>query len=261
MGGFYLWTLLFLISLIGYHEFCKAVRPMKVPSEEGISQSGGESGASSKVLVDLPELVGLFCAASYEAVLWFFPQPEKLFLVLIISLILFMALYVFTFPKYSCSQIIEFYFGLIYVVAMLGFLHLIRIRPDGLIEIILVFAGSWVCDTFAYLSGRALGRHKLAPVLSPKKSIEGSVGGVLGSILAGVLLAYLAGKNLMVYGIAAGVGGLISQIGDLFASGIKRNKGIKDYGNLIPGHGGILDRFDSVIIIAPVIYFCCAYLL
>ncbi len=240
LGGFYLWTLLFLISIIGFHEFSRAVG----------------TAPFSKM-----EVLGLLSAASYDAVLLFFPFEAYLFLTLIAALILFMGLYVFTFPKYDCTVPIQLFFGLVYVAAMLGFLYLIRIRENGLIEILLVFASSWVSDTFAYLSGRALGKHKLAPVLSPKKSVEGAVGGVLGSVAAGLILAYFAKMSLPAYAIAAGIGAVISQIGDLFASGIKRNKGIKDYGALIPGHGGILDRFDSVIITAPIIYYCCVFLL
>ena len=119
---------------------------------------------------------------------------------------------------------------------------------------ILVFISSWVCDTCAYFTGKTFGRHKLAPVLSPKKSIEGSVGGVLGSALVGVLYGYLFGFMPGYMALLCGIAGAISQFGDLFASAIKREHGIKDYGNLIPGHGGIMDRFDSVIITAPIIY-------
>lgn len=107
-----------------------------------------------------------------------------------------------------------------------------------------------------------MGKHKMAPVLSPKKSIEGGVGGVVGAALLGAVYAVAINHfapgteaNVVLYAAICGVGGIISQIGDLAASAIKRNHDIKDYGKLIPGHGGILDRFDSVIITAPIIFY------
>ena len=112
-----------------------------------------------------------------------------------------------------------------------------------------------------------LGRHKLAPVLSPKKSIEGAVGGAAGAALLGFIYAALFGRNMsgvdnpqLVCAVACAIAAVISQIGDLAASAIKRNHGIKDYGRLIPGHGGILDRFDSMIFTAPAIYFALTFL-
>ena len=115
--------------------------------------------------------------------------------------------------------------------------------------------------------GRLFGRHKMAPVLSPKKSIEGAVGGVIGAALfGGIYGACIRGKVsadinvVLVYIVVCAIGALISMVGDLAASAIKRNMEIKDYGHLIPGHGGILDRFDSVIITAPIIYFLCSVL-
>ena len=113
----------------------------------------------------------------------------------------------------------------------------------------------------AYCVGMLIGKHKMAPVLSPKKSVEGGIGGIVGAALIGVLYALAinkwggAGVGVAEFAIIGAAGGAISQIGDLAASAIKRNYNIKDYGKLIPGHGGILDRFDSVIITAPLIYF------
>ena len=113
----------------------------------------------------------------------------------------------------------------------------------------------------AYCVGMLIGKHKMAPVLSPKKSVEGGIGGVVGAALIGVLYALAinqwgnAGVDVVSYAIIGAVGGAISQVGDLSASAIKRQCGIKDYGKLIPGHGGILDRFVSVIFTAPIIYY------
>jgi phosphatidate cytidylyltransferase len=132
----------------------------------------------------------------------------------------------------------------------------------------LVFLSSWICDTFAYLAGVTMGKHQLAPVLSPKKSIEGSIGGVLGSLVLGALFGFLCRMELSgvfrdpVIGCAlvSGIGAVLSKIGDLAASAVKRDHGVKDYGTLIPGHGGILDRFDSVIFVSPAIYFLCIWM-
>ena len=106
-----------------------------------------------------------------------------------------------------------------------------------------------------------IGKHKMSPKLSPKKSVEGAVGGVVGAALLGAVYAAAvshfgdASASPVVYAVICGAGGLISMVGDLAASAIKRNHEIKDYGKLIPGHGGILDRFDSVIFTAPIIYY------
>ena len=113
-----------------------------------------------------------------------------------------------------------------------------------------------------------IGKHKMAPVLSPKKSVEGGVGGVIGAALLGAIYALVISNwngtsthTPLMYALICAVGALISMVGDLAASAIKRNKEIKDYGTLIPGHGGILDRFDSVIFTAPFIYFLSMILL
>jgi phosphatidate cytidylyltransferase len=126
----------------------------------------------------------------------------------------------------------------------------------------LIFLCSWGSDTCAYCVGVLFGKHKMAPVLSPKKSIEGAVGGVLGSALLTAIFTYIFKDamnidttEIIVLSCGAMLGALISMIGDLAASAIKRNNDIKDYGKLIPGHGGILDRFDSVIITAPIIFY------
>lgn len=178
-------------------------------------------------------------------------------------LILLMAVYVFTFPKYKASDVWLSFFGFFYVSVMLSFIYKIRMVEEyGQYLVWLVFVCSWVCDTSAYCVGMALGKHKLAPKLSPKKSVEGSIGGIAGSVIVGAVYGYVLKNNLqtainpaVLFALIGGAGAVISQIGDLAASAIKRNYDIKDYGRLIPGHGGILDRFDSVIFTAPVIYF------
>ena len=169
-----------------------------------------------------------------------------------------MFVYVFTYPRYHADEVMTAFFGIAYVAVCLSSIFQIRNLPGGEFTVWLVFLCSWGSDTFAYCAGRLFGRHKMAPELSPKKTVEGAVGGVLGSAAAGMIYAacmihFMHAENVRipVYGLICVCGALISMVGDLAASAIKRNHDIKDYGRLIPGHGGILDRFDSVIAAAP----------
>lgn len=112
----------------------------------------------------------------------------------------------------------------------------------------------WATDTFAYFVGRGLGRHKLAPTLSPAKTIEGALGGLLGAVGMGALFGYWIHLGIA-NGIAIGaIAGVVGPIGDLFESSLKREVGIKDFGRVMPGHGGTLDRFDSLLFVAPLAY-------
>lgn len=187
---------------------------------------------------------------------------EDSMLIPMFLLILLMFAYVFSYPKYDVKQLIAAFFGLFYVAVMLSYVYQIRMLENGVYLAFLIFICSWGCDTCAYCVGKLIGKHKMAPVLSPKKSIEGGIGGVLGTALLTVIYLNIF-KNQMNIDVTAivvlaaisAVAGLISMVGDLTASAIKRNYDIKDYGTLIPGHGGILDRFDSMIITAPIIYY------
>ena len=152
-------------------------------------------------------------------------------------------------------------FSVIYIPYFLTNLLYIRELEHGRILLWIPFIGAFLTDTCAYFAGVFLGKHKLCPEISPKKTIEGSVGGILGCMVACMLYGLLMKEawgldvnyiNLAILGFAMSI---VSQIGDLSASIIKRKFGIKDYGSLFPGHGGILDRLDSVIMIAPLVYF------
>ena len=177
-------------------------------------------------------------------------------------LILLMFVYVFSYPKYEAKDVMAIFFGMFYVAVMLSYVYQIRVLESGVYLAFLIFICSWGCDTCAYCVGVLFGKHKMAPVLSPKKSIEGAVGGVIGTALLTVIYASifrtqmgLETRGIIVLAVISAVAGLISMIGDLTASAIKRNYDIKDYGELIPGHGGIMDRFDSTMITAPIIYY------
>ena len=174
-------------------------------------------------------------------------------------LILLMFVYVFSYPRYRAKQVMASFFGVFYVAVMLSYIYQIRTLDNGMYLAFLIFICSWGCDTCAYCVGKLIGRHKMSPKLSPKKSVEGGIGGVVGTALLAALYCFVfrnaMGKNIAVIAVIAAVAGMISMVGDLTASAIKRNYDIKDYGHLIPGHGGILDRFDSMIITAPIIYY------
>lgn len=191
-----------------------------------------------------------------------FGSKEQIVPLIIGFLVLLMAVYVFSFPKYIAQQVMFVFFGLFYVAMMLSYVYQTRMLPQGAFLVWLIFLCSWGSDTCAYCVGMLMGKHKMAPKLSPKKSVEGGIGGILGAALLGAVyglainrFASGADANVLHYAIICGIGSMISQVGDLAASAIKRNHDIKDYGKLIPGHGGILDRFDSVIFTAPIIYY------
>ncbi len=234
-GSWILFFTLLAVSLIGMRELYKV---MKVSDEH----------------VTVLELVGYLGAMLYYIAMRSDFESYGT-MAIIISMILILFVYVFGYPKYRAEQVMAAFFGVVYVAVMLSFIYLTRSLPDGKFLVWLIFLCSWGCDTCAYCVGMLIGKHKMAPVLSPKKSIEGAVGGVVGAALLGVIYAAATQGKMAEYALICAVGALISMVGDLAASAIKRNQNIKDYGKLIPGHGGILDRFDSVIITAPVIYY------
>lgn len=190
-------------------------------------------------------------------------------MVLVMGMLIFMMFaYVFTYPKYKTEQILAAFFGVFYVAVMLSYVYQTRMLEQGIYIVWLIFLCSWGCDTCAYCVGMLIGKHKMTPKLSPKKSVEGAVGGVVGSMLLTLLYTgifretmQIGIKEILLLALISGVGALISMVGDLTASAIKRNYEMKDYGNLIPGHGGILDRFDSVIFTAPMIYYMAVFLI
>ena len=161
------------------------------------------------------------------------------------------------------------FFGFFYVCFLLSHVYLTRQYTHGAMLVWLIFLSAFGCDTGAYFTGMAFGKHKLIPQLSPKKTIEGSIGGIVTAIVAcviyGIIVEHyneLAGVDTVMLCFLAGlIGSIISQIGDLAASAMKRYTGIKDFGKIMPGHGGVLDRFDSVILTAPTVYYIMFYLI
>ena len=243
-GGMFLFLLSMIVSLIGLHELYRVLKFEK----------------------ELPGLLGYLAVLAYYFILWI-EGNQFVTLLLVSSLMLMMTAYVITFPKYSTEQITMAFFGIFYVGVMLSFVYQVRNMPDGQFLVWLILLSSWGCDTCAYCAGMLFGKHKMAPKLSPKKSMEGAVGGVAGAAILGFAFGKIfetkmgfVAEPALICMIACAIAAVISQIGDLAASGIKRNHDIKDYGTLIPGHGGILDRFDSMIFTAPAIYFAVLYM-
>lgn len=237
-GGNLLFAFLAVISVIGMTELYKVV------------------GVQRKAL----GFAGYLAAVLYYGLLYT-GHMEYVTMLSILFLVLIMAVYVFTFPAFRAEQVMTVFFGFFYVAVMLSYVFQTRGLADGRVVVWLIFLSSWGCDTCAYCVGMLIGKRKMAPKLSPKKSVEGGIGGIVGAALLGVIFAAAmnrwggADASPLHYAVICAAGGAISQVGDLAASAIKRNHEIKDYGKLIPGHGGILDRFDSVIFTAPVIYY------
>lgn len=256
-GGEILLGISVFISIAGYLELCRAV---------GVKEKDKKINAL--------EIVGIIGILAYYAVLYFFPAVEEgnaamsmgnvLYAVIPVIgvFMLSMLLYAVRFPKYRSEQIMANVFNFLYAPVMLSFIYLTREQEVGKYIVWLILISSWGCDTCAYVVGILIGKKKIFPVLSPKKSLEGCIGGVVGAGLIAALYAVFAVENVfpdkrvtIVITVICMVGAVMSQVGDLAASAIKRNHEIKDYGKLIPGHGGIMDRFDSVIVTAPMIYF------
>ncbi len=238
-GGFPLFWVITAISVIGLFELYRAVGMEKT----------------------LPAVVGYLSSIVID-ILILDNYYEYLLMWLIASLMVLMACYVIAYPKYNSEQMTMLFFGLIYVTVMLSFVFKVRFVQNGILYVWLIFIGAWGSDTCAYCVGKLLGKHKLPSKLSPNKTIEGCLGGIIGAALIGFLFALALFKITdywWQFAVIGAISSVISQIGDLTASAIKRNHEIKDYGNLIPGHGGILDRFDSIIFIAPIVFYLVSF--
>ena len=189
--------------------------------------------------------------------------------VCLVTSLYFFAVLTFSHGKYKLADIAIAFMTSFYIIAGFNailFLH--DYEPGGRYVYLAVFIGAWVTDTFAYFCGMLFGRggkHKLIPDVSPKKTVEGSIGGIVFCILAMVIFGIIINSiadlraNYIVLIGAGLLASIVSQIGDLCMSVIKRTYGIKDYGKLFPGHGGVLDRFDSVLAVAIVLAALCSF--
>lgn len=235
LGGIYLKILMLILALSGVYELYKVVK---------------EKDIHAFSILGYVSIVGYFLLDN---------DVNKLVYILIpltfISLIMPVINLKYTFIDSAITIL-----GFIYVGVFFSFIPRVNSMEHGEYLIWLIFIASWLCDTVAYYTGRAFGKTKLCPKVSPKKTVEGSIGGLLGGaigcgVYGFVIAEYGVNIPLYHYIIIGAVCGVFSQFGDLVASSIKRYVGVKDYSNLIPGHGGILDRFDSILFSSVVVFF------
>ncbi len=239
MGGWWWFGFIVILSLIGLFELYRVFGVHK--KAEGIAGYLAAAGFFTLLAFHLYEWIPALFAAAF---------------------IVMMAVSVLTYEKTDILKTLAPVFGLLYPVALISYLYLTRELGDGKLILWYVFIASWGSDVFAYIVGVLIGKHHMAPIVSPKKTWEGLAGGVLGAALLGgiygaVFAQYFAAMRhpVLYSALLSGAAAVVSVFGDLTASAIKRRFDVKDYSKLIPGHGGVLDRFDSVIFVAPVIYY------
>ncbi|WMJ82428.1 phosphatidate cytidylyltransferase [Clostridium sp. MB40-C1] len=239
-GGIYLKYVVMFLSLMGMYEFFKIVQ--------------------SKDLKPISGVCYLLCIVYYVFFIGKDPTNYKsIFSILMIAMIIMLCIPIIS-EKYSFIDVAITILGFLYVAVLLSFIVQVNKKHFGNYLVWLIFISSWLCDTSAYYVGKYFGKNKLCPRVSPKKTIEGSIGGLLGSTIScGLYGTFIISRgvsiplyNFYLIGIMCGIFG---QFGDLVASSIKRYTGVKDFGNIIPGHGGILDRFDSILFASAVVYY------
>ncbi len=235
IGGLWYSLLIWLIAMIGIREITNMFQP------------------ASKV----PEYYGYVGVTALFAALY---QNDLAIILVVISIIfLLSALNLFVrFQKTSLEESSSIFWGIIYVGGLLGYLLLMRIT-FAFEFTILLFVVVWANDTFAYFAGGKWGKRKLAPVVSPGKTVEGALGGLFGPVIFLSVLYFFIGQyyplSLSLTLVLTVYITIFAQIGDLIESALKRKLKTKDSGGIIPGHGGILDRFDSIMFAAPFTYF------
>lgn len=233
IGGYVLFAACLLIGIMGVREFYNGFHAMDIKPNFGIACVA----AVALYLIDL------------------FTEDASWYMVWLFGVVLVSLLYLFNIEHRKLEDAMATITGIVYVVFFSFHVTLVEQTQYGIL-IWLIIITAFGTDIMAYFTGFALGKHKLCPKISPKKTIEGSIGGILGSVILSGLFGYFFVPDILLHCIIIGVlGGIVSQFGDLTASIFKRKMGIKDYGNLIPGHGGILDRFDSVLFTGPMVYY------
>lgn len=232
-GSWVLWLLTFMFFFFAAREITVILKGLGLKPARWIIQIGGLITFAGAYLYN-DETLGLA------------------FVSLVIANLLMMAL---LYPRTMPVDIFGNLFAIFYLSNFI-FFYLTRGLENGFVWILLLLSATWASDTFAYFVGRSIGRHKLAPVLSPKKTVEGAVGGLCGSALVSFLFVQWVPSLPLLPVLLLGVLiGIASLLGDLVESALKRQAGIKDSGHMIPGHGGVLDRFDSLLFTAPLVYY------
>ena len=240
-SGLLLAMLLTLVAILGLRELYAAL-------------SGGHKHI---------HIAGYLFAPLYFLLLFLLEPGYWQFFAIAIFIIVVQTSMAIFFKKLELKDCLAVVYGVLYIPVLLSFIYLVRQQELGSRYVWLIFTGAFANDTFAYLVGCTVGRHRLVNTPSPKKSVEGLIGGVLGAALVGGLVGFLMHRfgqdidaGFIVHAaVISGVGGAFCSLGDMSASAIKRYTGIKDFGNLFPGHGGMVDRIDSIVFVGPVVYF------
>jgi len=243
LGGWYFFTIIAIVSVVSQWEFYKFQENKKIYPQSyfGI-------------------LIGLFILYGIQTGYWYITG-----FVMILALMIVLASEMFREQKNVSSDIGVTLLGIFYIPFLLGTFLYLRTLMDELLPIVdfagfrfilVIFVAIWICDTFAYGFGRLFGKNKLFEKVSPNKTIEGGIAGVIGSIIILILVKVLgilpfSWFEAVLFGIVIGI---IGQIGDLVESWFKRDAGVKDSSTLLPGHGGMLDRFDSIIFVSPAMF-------
>jgi phosphatidate cytidylyltransferase len=237
LGGYWYSGLILLLSIIGYDEFAR-MNDMKKHRWTSVF------GLAAMLLIAIPwETKPFFLTLDLSAVIWI-----AMFVLLFITVL---SKNVITIDKISVLWL-----GAVYIGMGFHYMLSMRIADHGLFWSIFIFVCIWASDSGAYFVGSKLGKHPLWPQISPKKSIEGAIGGIIFSVVAALVFAGYAPELLSIARafLLGLVIAIVGQLGDLIQSAYKRVKGIKDSGNLLPGHGGVLDRVDSWLIVFPFLY-------
>lgn len=238
LGGIYLHIVALVLSLIGMHEFYKVIK---------------------NININPIEIIGYCVCITFYVILYYVHNLSSIFFLLVFFIAILLCVPVLN-TKYNFIDISTTILGFVYVAVFFSFIPLIDVKSNGNIFIWFVFISSWSTDTLAYYTGKAFGKHKLCEKVSPKKTVEGSIGGLIGStLICGIygmlMIGYMSHIQIYHFFIIGVLCGVMCQFGDLVASSIKRFTGVKDYSNLIPGHGGILDRFDSILFSSIVVFY------
>jgi phosphatidate cytidylyltransferase len=243
VGGRALFFACLLVGVAGMREFFRAF--------ENAAARDENRGARPSHAIAYAAAAGLYCIDLFAR------DRSELYMLWFFLSVLLSFLYLFGSDKRRIEDGLVTLTGIFYVCFFSYHVSLVEQLPEyGHTAVWLVFLTAFGTDVTAFFAGGAFGRHKLCPHISPKKTVEGAVGGFLGSVLFCGAFGYLFAPALLLHCLIMGAGGgVIAQLGDLTASVFKRGLGIKDYGILIPGHGGLLDRFDSVLFTAPFIYY------
>lgn len=241
LGGVWLKGFTILLSVCGLYEFYKA---LKVKEFNPISVIG-------YIILAVFYLIG--------------NDFNYLIYIIVLATIILLVMPVINL-KYTFIDASITLLGFLYVGILFSFIPLVNSKVGGNFLVWLIFIGSWGADTLAYYSGKYLGKKKLCPEVSPKKTIAGAVGGLLGStigcgVFGIVISSYLPEVQIIHFFLIGALCGIMGQFGDLVASSVKRYVGIKDYSNLIPGHGGILDRFDSILFNSAVVFYYLTFII